>query len=116
VDQFQKKTWANKLELWRKLYSLRLKEGQSVQKPVNAMTGVLDSLYGPMEEEDCVVHLLANMLVTALEANSDVSTSEIVTERLSHEERKKGRKDDEMGNEKERAPQSKRSTINIVGK
>ena len=33
-DQFQKKTWANKLELRRKLYSLRLKEGESVQKRV----------------------------------------------------------------------------------
>ena len=25
-DQFQKKTWVNKLELWRKLHSLRLRE------------------------------------------------------------------------------------------
>ena len=31
-DQFQKKSWANKLALRRKLYSLRLKEGDSVQK------------------------------------------------------------------------------------
>ena len=30
-DQFQKKTWANKLEMRRKLHSLRLKEGDSVQ-------------------------------------------------------------------------------------
>ena len=33
MDQFQKKTWANKLELRRKLYSLRLREGESVNKP-----------------------------------------------------------------------------------
>ena len=33
-DQFQKKTWANKLELRRKLYSLRLKEGESVQEHI----------------------------------------------------------------------------------
>ena len=31
-DQFQKKTWANKLELRRKLHSLRLKEGDAVSK------------------------------------------------------------------------------------
>ena len=30
-QQFQKKTWANKLELRRKLYSLKLREGESVQ-------------------------------------------------------------------------------------
>ncbi len=30
--QFQKKTWANKLELRRRLYTLRLKEGDSVQE------------------------------------------------------------------------------------
>ena len=31
-DHFQKKTWANKLELRRKMYALRLKEGESVQE------------------------------------------------------------------------------------
>lgn len=31
ADQFQKKTWSNKLQLRRKLYTLRLKEGESVQ-------------------------------------------------------------------------------------
>ena len=30
-DQFQKKTWANKLVLKRRLHSLRLKEGSSIQ-------------------------------------------------------------------------------------
>ena len=32
ADQFQKKTWANKLELRRKLYSLRLKDRDSMSK------------------------------------------------------------------------------------
>ena len=31
ADQFEKKSWANKLELRRKLYSLRLKGGESVK-------------------------------------------------------------------------------------
>jgi len=48
----------------------------------------------PVKEEDRVVHLLASlpdsysMLVTALEANSEVPKMEIVTERLLHEEGK----------------------------
>lgn len=112
-DQFQKKTWANKLALRRKLYSLRLKEGESVQKHVKAMTevfGALSVVGDPMEEEDRVIHLLAslpesfNMLVTALEANPDVPALETVTERLLHEERKmKDRGDEETSREKEEA-------------
>ena len=43
-DQFQKKTWANKLELRRKLYSLRLKEGESVQEHIRAMTELFEAL------------------------------------------------------------------------
>ena len=42
-DHFQKKTWANKLELRRRLYSLRLKEGDSVQEHIRKMTEVLKS-------------------------------------------------------------------------
>ena len=97
-DQYQKKTWANKLELRRKLYSLRLKEGESVQDHIKAMTEVFESLAvidDPVSDEDKVVHLLASlpssfdMLVTALEANSEtVPKMENVTERLLHEERK----------------------------
>ena len=97
ADQFQKKTWANKLELRRKLYSLRLKGGDCVQDHIKTMTEVFDALSvvgDPVSEEDRVVHLLAslpesyNMLVTALEANAEVPKMELVTERLLHEERK----------------------------
>ena len=93
-DQFQKKTWANKLELRRKLFSLRLEDGGSVQDHVKAMTEVLDELSvvdEPVKEEDRVVYLLAslpdsyNVLVTALEANAEVPKMEVVTERLLHE-------------------------------
>ena len=96
-DQFQKKTWSNKLELRQKLYSLHLKEGESVQQHIKAMTEIFDGLSiigDPVKEEDHVVHLLAslpesfNMLVTALEANTEVPKMDIVTERLLHEERK----------------------------
>ncbi len=95
--QFQKKTWANKLALRRKLYSLRLKDGESIQKHIKEMTEIFDGLAvidDPITEEDRVVHLLASLpesydiLVTALEANVEVPKMETVTERLLHEERK----------------------------
>lgn len=97
ADQFQKKTWANKLVLRRKLYSLQLRDGDSVQKHIKTMTEIFDELSivgDPITDEDRVVYLLAslpesyNMLVTALESNEDVPKMEVVTERLLHEERK----------------------------
>ena len=106
-DQFQKKTWANKLELQKKLYSLRLHDGESVQTHIKEMTELFETLAvvgDTVSDEDRVVYLLAslpesfNMLVTALEASSEnVPKMEIVTERLLHEERKlkeKGAGDD----------------------
>ena len=96
-SQFQKRTWANKLQLRRKLFSLRLKEGDSVQEHIKAMTEIFDGLSvigDPISDEDCVVHLLAtfpesyNVLVTALQGNEAVPRMEVVTERLLHEERK----------------------------
>lgn len=109
-DQFQKKTWANKLELRRKLYSLRLQDGESVQQHVKEMTELFDALAvigDPVSEEDRVVHLLASlpdsfsMLVTALETNEAVPKMENVTERLLHEERK--RKEKETGDDERKA-------------
>ena len=95
-DQFQKKTWANELGLRRRLYSLKLKEGESVQEHIRKMTEIFEELavIGDPVKEDRVVHLLAslpesyNMLVTALEANSEVPQMEVITERLLHEESK----------------------------
>ena len=97
ANQFQKKSWANKLSLRRKLYSLKLNEGQSIQSHIKEMTEIFDELSiigDPLTEEDRVVHLLASlpanfdMLVTALEANPDVPKMEVVMERLLHEESK----------------------------
>ena len=44
ADQFQHKTWANKLELKRKLFSLMLAEGGSVQEHNKSLTEVCDEL------------------------------------------------------------------------
>ena len=96
-DQFQRKSWANKLQLRRRLYSLRLRDGESVQEHIRKLTELFEELAvigDPMKEEDQVVHLLASLpesfsvLVTALESSADVPKMEVVTERLIHEERK----------------------------
>ena len=44
ADQFQKKTWANKLMLRIKLHNLKLKDVQSVQKHVKALTEIFNEL------------------------------------------------------------------------
>ena len=43
-DQFQKKAWANKLALCRKLHALQLKEGESVQDHIKAMTELFNEM------------------------------------------------------------------------
>ena len=102
AGQFQKNTWSNKLTLRRKLCDLKLCDGQSVQKHFNALTEIFDELAiigDPLDDESKVVHVLASlpesydMLVTALEAGSDVPKLEVVTERLLHEESKRKIKD-----------------------
>lgn len=98
-DQFQKKTWANKLELRRRLYSMKLldSDSRSVDEHIKMMTEVMSemSIVGdPIAEEDKVVHLLASlpdsfkMLVTAFESLSEVPSMETVTERIRHEAQK----------------------------
>jgi hypothetical protein len=70
TNQFQKKTWANKLALHRKLYSLRLKDGESIQKHIKEITEIFDGL--------AVID----------DPITEVPKMETVTERLLHEERK----------------------------
>lgn len=63
-EQFQRKTWANKLYLRRKLFSMKLKEGGSVSDHIKAMTEVFEELAvigDAVSEEDRVVHLLASL-------------------------------------------------------
>jgi len=95
--QFQKKSWVNKLELRKRLYSLKLKTGDSVKDHLKQMVEIFNSLNvigDAIDDEYKVVHLLASlpdeygMLVTALQANADVPAWEIVTERLIQEDRK----------------------------
>ena len=96
--QFQRKTWANKLRLRKKLVTLKLKEGGSVSAHIKEMTETFEALSvmeAPVSEDDRVVYLLAslpesyNMVVTALETQSEeVPKWALVTERLLHQEAK----------------------------
>ena len=108
ADQFQHKTWANKLELKRKLFSLQLAEEGSVQEHVKLMTEICEelSVIGvAISEEDRVVYLLAslpesyNVFVTALEASADVPTLAVVKKRLLHEETKMKNKSNQLSQE-----------------
>ena len=88
AEQFKKKTWANKLELRRRLYSLKLKESDSVHKHIKLMTEIFEELSvicDSFDTEYRVVHLLASLtdsydiLVIALEASQDVPKWTLVT-------------------------------------
>ena len=100
-DQFQKKTWTNKLALRRRLHSLQLREGDPAQDHIKAMTELFNemAIFGDViEEENHVVYLLGslpdsfNTLITALKANKDIPKMKIVTEWLLHAERKQKEK------------------------
>ena len=78
--QFQKKTWANKLCLRKKLLTMKLSDSVSMKEYIKKMTEIFTELAviaQPISEEDRVVHLLVglpesyDMLVTALESGSD---------------------------------------------
>ena len=129
-NQFQKRTWANKLRLRRKLFTMRLKEENSIKEHIKQMTevfGELAVITEPISEEDKVVHLLASLppaydvLVTALESGSEnVPALEVVTERLLREEEKiKGKETSEgepkaliTGNNPGSNPRSGKKTFN----
>ncbi|KAL5494293.1 hypothetical protein EMCRGX_G015594 [Ephydatia muelleri] len=80
ADQFEKKTWATRLDLSRILHSMRLKEGNSAQEHIKNMTELFDAL-------------------TVAEANAEVPKIEVVTECILHQERKTKEKETDSTNE-----------------
>ncbi len=96
--QFQKRTWANKLNLRKKLFTMKLDECGSMKEYLKGMVEVFDELAivaEPVSDEDKVIYLLAGLpesydvLVTALESGSEtVPALDSVTERLLREEEK----------------------------
>ena len=96
-DQFQKKSWANKLRLRRRLYNLKVDEDQPIQKHLKNLSEIFQELAiigYPVDEEDRVTQVIGSlpesydMLVTALEACSEIPNMESITEKIIQEERK----------------------------
>ena len=96
-NTFQRKTWANKLRLRKRLYNMKFSPNDNLQEHLKTYSETFDELAicgDVISEEDRVISLLASLpdeygtLVTALEALEKVSSWETVTERLLHEERK----------------------------
>ena len=102
-DTFQKRTWANKLRLKKKLYALRLSNNGDLQVHLKKMVEIFEALSivgTAVEEEDQVICLLASLpekydtIVTTLETLDAVPGWNAVTERLIREEEKKQEQDD----------------------
>ena len=58
--QFQKKTWANKLNLRKKLFTMKLSDSGSMKEYIRKMTEIFHELAvisEPITEEDQVVHV-----------------------------------------------------------
>ncbi|KAF2345871.1 Zinc finger CCHC-type [Trinorchestia longiramus] len=96
-NTFQKKSWANKFRLKKKLFNRKLENGQNLQDHLKVCVELfeeLDIIGDAMKEEERVIILLSSLpdrfstLVTALEAHEKIPAWEVVTERLLNEERR----------------------------
>ena len=99
-NHFQKKSWANKLQLRKKLYALEYEGEGSVESHIKSMIEIFSELSivgAPVDEEDKVIHLLASLpesydiLVTALEALDKVPSLDTVIEKIVKFEKKNGK-------------------------
>ena len=106
-EQFQKKSWVSRLNLRRKLHSLKLNDSGSVQDHVKTMMETFHELSvvgDAVKDDDKVVFLLASLpesyttLLMALEASATVPEMDAVIEKLLHEERKHKERDESQSN------------------
>lgn len=83
-NQFQKRSWPNVLQRRKKLHSLKLSEGGSVQEHLKQLTELMDELSivdSPIKADNKVMYLLESLpesmsvLVTALESGAVASCS-----------------------------------------
>lgn len=96
---YQSKSLVNKLFLWKKLYNLRMKDGDSVTEHLNAFNTVvsqLASVYIKISDEDKCISLLCSLpdswdsLVIAIGINATaLHFDEIVSSLLTEEMRQK---------------------------
>ncbi|KAF2363396.1 hypothetical protein FHG87_005844 [Trinorchestia longiramus] len=96
-NTFQKKSWANKFRLKKKLFNMKLENGQNLQDHLKVFVELFEELAiigDALEDEERVIILLSSLpdrfstLVTALEAHEKIPAWEVVTERLLNEERR----------------------------
>ena len=97
----ERKSLANKLFLCRRFFTTMMGEGDHVLEHINRLNTLaeqLDTVGGPVSEDDLVITLLAclsesyQFLITALESRADSLTWELVTSRLLHEDMKRKEK------------------------
>ena len=86
INTFQKKTWANKLRLKKKLHSMKLCRGNDLQEHIKQFVKLFAELLigDNFEEEDRVICLLASIPEAALEASEQVPSWDTVVEQLLH--------------------------------
>jgi hypothetical protein len=99
VDLYQAKSLVNKLFLWNKLYALRMGDGDSVSKHLNAFNTIVNqlNLVGvKMDEDDCCMTLLCSLpylwdnLVMGIESTTKkLVLDEVVATLISEEMRLK---------------------------
>ncbi|KAF2348088.1 hypothetical protein FHG87_021155 [Trinorchestia longiramus] len=96
-NTFRKKSWAHKFRLKKKLFNMKLENGQNLQDHLKVFVELLEELAiigDAIVEEERVIILLSSLpdrfstLVTAIEANEKIPAWEVVTERLLNEERR----------------------------
>ncbi|KAF2353386.1 Integrase catalytic core [Trinorchestia longiramus] len=96
-NTFQKKSWANKFRLKKKLFNMKMEKGQNLQDHLKVFVELFEVLViisDAMEEEERVIILLSSLLdrfstlVTTLEAHEKIPAWEVVTERLLNKERR----------------------------
>jgi hypothetical protein len=96
---YQSKSLVNKLFLWKKLYTLRMKDGDSVIEHLNAFNTVVSQLLSIdikiFDENKCICLLFSlpnswNNLVVAIDNNvTTLSFGDVVSSLLSGEMRQK---------------------------